>query len=101
MARPHRTISTSSSRRSGRSRQTETPIGRAGKGRCGQLPLQQMPEPYFVETAGLPPAPNFEGVNEAPAEFRHEPQPQVTPGPFDAHAIKRDVPILNQSVNGR
>ncbi len=60
-----------------------------------------MTEPYFMESARLPPAPNFEGVSESPAEFRHEPQPAATPGPFDAHAIKRDVPILNQSVNGK
>ena len=60
-----------------------------------------MTEPYFMESARIPPAPNFEGVSDAPADFRHAPQPQTTPGPFDAHAVKADVPILHQDVNGK
>lgn len=56
--------------------------------------------PYFMETARLPPEPNFGGLGD------HEKDAPLfersgAPGPFDAHAIKADVPILNQSVNGK
>src|SRR5690349_21749134 len=61
---------------------------------------EQSDAPYFMETARLPPAPDFGGLNDhdkdAPLFER-----SGAPGPFDAHAVKADVPILNQSVNGK
>src|SRR5437868_1803588 len=70
-------------------------------------------DPYFMETARLPPEPDFGGLSDHQKDaplFERSSSPSRSPafggsfdapGPFDAHAVKADVPILNQSVNGK
>ncbi|MBX3189622.1 MAG: cysteine desulfurase [Labilithrix sp.] len=60
--------------------------------------------PYFLELAGPPAISNAPPASPAFA-YAIEPEvvPQVaaSPGIFDAHAVKRDFPILDQEVHGR
>ncbi len=56
---------------------------------------------YFVELARVPEEPALDRVfAEEPAIFSAN-DLRLEPDVFDAHAVKRDFPILQQSVNGR
>jgi cysteine desulfurase / selenocysteine lyase len=66
------------------------------------------PEPYFLQLAGLPSSGGAQGalapVLATPSyEFRPEvvPDLRASTQPFDANAVKRDFPILQERVHGR
>ena len=61
-------------------------------------PSREEAPAYFVDLARAPAPPHLDAV-----EPRRNPggELNVAPTLFDAHAVKRDFPILSQSVNGR
>jgi len=54
--------------------------------------------PYFMGCAAEPPPPNLEAASTAPVLVTDLGTP---PGIFDPNAIKRDFPILGETVHGR
>jgi cysteine desulfurase/selenocysteine lyase len=79
--------------------------GAAGVGLDSSVPLaaSEPPSsaPYFLEIAGMPAHPSQGPALPASALAVPATSPPVAPGLFDAHAIKRDFPILSERVHGK